>query len=399
MDVGQRIAPAGLGDEGDDRGEQQDRLQPFAQQDHERGGECRGGREFARFKSGLRSGEQRIGARDALLERVGRRAIGDRTAHRQHFALDLEPERLVEVVERILDQLEALEVGGDREIARRGPVAAAIGDQALAEFRARVGDRRGFGGLERLGMRAQVGLREFRLRAVATPDLVRRVAGQARQIGERGARLAVAPGILALLPARRRCAEVGDVERKRPAPVFAELREGRHGSAGDAQCDRVVEAVQAAFRHARGVVEIRRRGIEVFRGGTVAAALGAVAGGAIRGVERGPAPDIRSAARRDLQSIGADERPAQRRRGFSHCFWRRLVGDEFHEPAGIGDERILRRVCRQHLQPLLRLSGELRHFLVFVGALDPAAFDRPCVVHADVVKKVNDALCAVLGKH
>ena len=60
MHVGQRVAPPGLGDEGDDRGEQQDRLESFAQEDDQRTRERGAGRKLAGGKLVLGRCEQAV---------------------------------------------------------------------------------------------------------------------------------------------------------------------------------------------------------------------------------------------------------------------------------------------------------------------------------------------------
>jgi hypothetical protein len=62
-------------------------------------------------------------------------------AQRHHLALHLHAQRRVDVVEAAFDQLEALEVSGDRGLARSLLVAAGMQLRALVELGAREGQR------------------------------------------------------------------------------------------------------------------------------------------------------------------------------------------------------------------------------------------------------------------
>ena len=88
-------------------------------------------------------------------------------AIRHHLALDPGAQFRVDAVEAGLDQLEAFEIGGQRELHRGRAVAAAMRGETLAQRLHREVDRRRSHRRERLGMRAQPPLRLRGVRAEA----------------------------------------------------------------------------------------------------------------------------------------------------------------------------------------------------------------------------------------
>ena len=107
-----------------------------------------------------------------------------------------------------------------------------------------------------------------------------RSAGSARQIG------------LALLGERVRIGEAAGMESERPAILGRQAGEARHRRAFEPLADHLVEAEQAALAGAGAVGEGDRRRIELARRRGVGEAGGAVAGGAILGIERGAAGEV-----------------------------------------------------------------------------------------------------------
>src|SRR5262245_36746624 len=142
-------------------------------------------------------------------------------------------------------------------------------------------------------MGAQVVLYSRGAFSIARRNLCRGQGGHIGEVRKRLLRLARTPAALALADSLWRHAQIGGVKSERPAIVLGELLEGSHRRARDPERDRAVQAVDAASRHAFGVVEIRGSRIEAFRRRSVAPAFGTVAGSAGTRIERLAAREIR----------------------------------------------------------------------------------------------------------
>jgi hypothetical protein len=79
-------------------------------------------------------------------------------AQRHHLALDLDAQRRVDVVERPFDQLEAFEIGADRQLPCGFAMPCAYARSGFAQFRTSELQRRGRCGLQRGGILRQIGL-------------------------------------------------------------------------------------------------------------------------------------------------------------------------------------------------------------------------------------------------
>ena len=116
----------GLGREGEDRRQDEDRLESFAQQDQERAREGGGRRQVAGTQRPFGGGEEGVDRAHLVRDRGGRIAALDRRAQLEHAPLDLAREPGVGVREARLGQLESLEIAPDRRVARRRPVALRV---------------------------------------------------------------------------------------------------------------------------------------------------------------------------------------------------------------------------------------------------------------------------------
>ena len=231
-----------------------------------------------------------------------------------------------------------------------------------------------------------------RVGTVLRVHLPRALRDDARQIRE------------GLLPPRRlpelgaaprvpvRLAEVGHVERERPALLVGEPAKARHARSADAERDGAVEAVDASLRHALAIVEIGGRRIEALACRPVAPPLGAVAQGALRGVERARLREIGRPLGRHLDAIRLDHRPPEPRRQRGHVIPGPLVLHQPDQPIGVGRERRPLRPRLELPDQAPGLHDELHLLVVFPLVQDLSVLDRPGVVHPHVVQHVQDDL-------
>ncbi|GIX28506.1 MAG: hypothetical protein KatS3mg123_2387 [Burkholderiales bacterium] len=143
VDVLEEIAPLGLHQEGDHGGQHQDRFQPFPQQDDEGGHRRRRGREHRRRRAALaaRASSASIAAALRSTSATGR-ARAQEAAVGHHGGFHFDPQIPCHRVKTRLGELEALEIGGDRQPLGPGPVAAPVGVHAFREQPAALGDGR-----------------------------------------------------------------------------------------------------------------------------------------------------------------------------------------------------------------------------------------------------------------
>jgi hypothetical protein len=185
------------------------------------------------------------------------------------------------------------------------------------------------------------------------------------------------------------------VEGERPALVIGEPAKARHGRSADAERDGAVEAVDASLRHALAIVEIGGRRVEALSCRPVAPPLGAVAQGALRGVEGARLHEIGRPFGSHLDAIRLDDRPSDARRQRGHIIPGPLVLHEPDQPIGVGHDRRPLRPRLEQSDQAPGLHDELHLLVVFPLAQDLAVLDGPRVVHAHVVQHVQDDLRAV----
>ncbi|MNZ65647.1 hypothetical protein D3C78_838450 [compost metagenome] len=287
MHATHRAFLAGLAQEGEDRGEYQDRFHAFAQQDQQRREEADGfaQRVAAQCLGGIR--QFRLGQLQLLRRLRFRQAVAQRLAVGHELLLGGLAQVGIDVVEGAFHQLEAFQVGRHGQVVGLVVVARAVDGEALVQGRGGVVDqlrrtallqrRMGTQGTEALGSRIAVTLGDFR-----------RGLG-----GQRGQRVG-----MGLVGFRLGRAEAGDVGSHVPALTLVELvGEGRHVGAGNAQHDHVAQVVEAQMVKTRTVGKIGRRRLQTDAGRTVALAGVAVADRALLRVDR------RSAGR-----VGSDRR-------------------------------------------------------------------------------------------
>jgi hypothetical protein len=212
--VRERVAPSGLDEERDDRGDHEQRLDPFAQQDQERACEDRPRRQARSGERVARLGEERLNLRLLPRHVRSRRAVAHQRAERHHLALGGAHEPGVDVQQARLDQLEALEIGLDREPLRGAAIASSVGGKALGELRGGDVERRRPRGGERLGMGEEIRPDRHGGLAEAVADLVGGQRRDVREIGEGRTRRFRPPRGRALRARVGRGPEARDQERE-----------------------------------------------------------------------------------------------------------------------------------------------------------------------------------------
>ena len=141
VDRADHLGPVGLAKEGEHGDDDQQRLQPFAKKDGEGAEEGRGGAALVGRQGALGLVEQGVDRRDPLAHLGGVPAAGDGGAKLGHGPLDPGHQPGVAGGEHRLDRLEAVEIGGKRQLGGALAVAFLISGEALA--RAARGRRRG----------------------------------------------------------------------------------------------------------------------------------------------------------------------------------------------------------------------------------------------------------------
>jgi hypothetical protein len=260
-------------------------------------------------------------------------------------------QRLVEQPQRVLRELEAVEVGGERGGDGGIDLAALVEIEARADALARERDRARLALVDQPRIDAQVGECRGRLVAVLRRDL--RGAASAYR-GVRREDLAHAARIPDGGAARDGCriraplrGEVGE----RPAVGFRDLGVRTHRRSRHAERERVVQPVDAALALPRRVVEIRGRGVHALGERAVAAPVHAVASGAVLGEEQLGAREIGCAPRAEAHAVGGDDGVAQATCRRRDRFGIRLRRDQPGERHRHLAEALALRARRQLLQP------------------------------------------------
>ena len=265
--VGEDVAPAGADQERDDRRHDQERLEPLAREDDERAGEGRARGEPRLVEPLSRLVEHGVDPGRLPFDLDRRRARRDRPAQPRELSLGAAAQVAIERVERGLDQLEALEVGGDGQTLCVGAAAVTIGGEALGEQPLAEGDRRLAPRVDQRGPRAEEREHGGALVTVLGFRLARGRRHDAREVGKGRLRLATLPQRLAAGRLGRIRREAAHPEGERPSLRVGQRAEARHPGAVDAERDRAVEAVHAALVHSRPVGEVARRRVHARRPG------------------------------------------------------------------------------------------------------------------------------------
>ena len=287
-----RLLLSGVTQEGENRRQHQNRLQPLAQQNQQAGEEaqavvhgaidqqCSG---LVQLDLGLFQRLRRHTEAGTILQRlpIGHQgALGGLALHG------------IEVVESAFDQFETFQIGADGEVISLLAIALAISLQATLQGGAGVADQL--------------------LRAALLQQRMRALSAERGDIATGGSNFGRrAPGQLAhgkaCLALRRSGGKAGDVTRQIPALTLVELiGESRHIGAFDAQTQGVVEVIEAEAIHARRIAQIGRRRLQADAGRPVAQPGVAMAHRALLGVKRRTALRIRRQDRRqaDLIELG-----------------------------------------------------------------------------------------------
>ena len=134
MHIRKHIGALRFAEKGDHRHHDQQGFQPLAQEDRERAHEARRVAGLIGRKGASGVGEQSVQCLDLASHFGDGRVSADRAAHLAHGRFDAQHEGVVARRQRRFDRLEAVEIGGEREIGRLALVARLIGRQTFAEL-------------------------------------------------------------------------------------------------------------------------------------------------------------------------------------------------------------------------------------------------------------------------
>ena len=261
----------------------------------------------------------------------------------------------------------------------------------MREQVARDGERLGVAALHhRFGVGAQEGgERGGALRADLLRERVRGEAGQGLDIGDaRAQRRIAAPERFALPRERVGIGEAADGEGERPAVLRRQLRPALHRRAFEPLADHLVEAEQAAMAGAVAVGEGDRVRIELARGRGVGKAGGAVAGGAILGIEPGAAGEIGRLLRRERDRIGAEQPPGEAVGAPLDLVGRDVRRDRGRELLRLGDQGGALRIGGQGGDALGDRAGKFAHLGELAGADDAAVgADRAAIIDRHIIEQ------------
>ena len=337
--------------------------------------------------SGL--GEQFVQRLDLASQFGDGRVSADRAAHLAHGGFDAQHEGVVARRQRRFDRLEAVEIGGEREIRRLAFVARLIGRQTFAQLLACYVERaRGLLD-DGLGMPPQISGQGVSLGGPhGDGQGGRRDLGQGLEIRKAGAhRRILVPELLAGGGPLLSEGEASDVEGQVPLLVGRQMGEARHRRAVETLIDDLIQAERTALPRPIEICKGDGRRVEIGRQRPVAAARRAVAGGAVLRVERRPSGKIRRPDGRQGCRIGDKQLSGQSMRLTGHDRGILLGGDRSFKRPGLADQPRLSRMDREGCDPFAHLGRELIHLRVFGRAYDLAVLDRSAVVHREIVEK------------
>ena len=374
--------------EGEQGGDDQQRLQTLTEQDEETRREGGGGAQAVAAERVLGGGQAVAGLGHSGVHRGGLFTLFDRLAHRHETALGGAHQVAVHRRKLLLDHLEAVQIGRQRRGAGRRPVAVGVQAGRLAQLGVTDFDK------------AVLAEQRFRITAQIAhgldrrlTDLVAHVRGSLADHRVQGhirfqARRA-AQGLLAgvgLLIGHRLAAHV---ERQRPALRVAELVVvGGHAGAVHTAGDSGVEPQHGAAHVAGALMEIGGRRLQRRAGGAVATPFVTVAGGAVGLVQLRGLLHIRRGFGNHRQAVHRHQGAADFLRQFLNARLRRLVVDGGFQLLRLVGQPLLAFHVVQGGDALAQQAGELVHFGVFRLADDLAVLHRVNVVRADVLHQL-----------
>ena len=287
MDVFQHVTALGAAEEADHGDHDQQRLQPFAEQDREGPKEGGDGARLVRCERVLGLHEQRVETRDQRLKLGGRHAAADPAAQLGHRLLHRDHDLSVARGEQALDRLEAFKIGVERQLLRTAAVAGAIGfeaalEQLASDVQAAGSGRSRDGG--RIG--AQIGDHGRGTLLTDVPsERRRRKPGKGREVRNPGAQRGVAlPHLPSRLRERSGICKAAGMECECPAVRLRQVGEALHRRALEPLVDHLIEGKGAPLASAAAIGEIDRRRLESPRERSVAGAARSMAGGAVLGI-------------------------------------------------------------------------------------------------------------------
>ena len=375
--------------EGEQGGDDQQRLQALAEQNKEARRERGGGAQAVAAERVLGGGQAVAGLGHSGVHRGGCLALFDRLAHRHETALGGAHQVAVHRRKLLLDHLEAVQVGRQRGGAGRRPVAVRVQAGRLAQLGVTDFDKPVLAE-QRFGITAQVAHGLDRRRADLVAHVRRGLADHGVQghIGFQARR--AAQGLFAgagFLVGHRLAAHV---ERQSPALRVAELVVvGGHAGAVHTAGDGGVEPQHGAAHVAGALMEIGGGRLQCRAGGAVAAPLVAVAGGTMGLVKLLGLGHVRRGLGNHRQTVHRHQGAADFLRQRLNARFRRLVVDGGLQLLRLVGQPLLAFHVFQGGDALAQQAGELVHLGVFRLADDFTVLHRVNVVRADVLHQLH----------
>ena len=398
MHHGQRVAPVGFFQEGDHRYDDQQGFRTFAQQDGQRANKHAHRVVVGAAECILRLDHARLQLFFSLA-RLGEISGRNSCAVSAHVLFDCGQQRLVPDRQRRLYRLEPVQIGRQRQARGAGLVTLFQRGQTLAQARRGQGQA-GAAGLVK-GLRAAAQVSQHRGGLLRRQCFRQRGFGRLRQRRKRRECRAQrrvgfplrGPGCPLLLAERQR----GSEKAQRPTVGVAQRGERRHGRARHAAADGLVQREQAAFARAFAVRKSDWRRAELRCKRPVAPALRAVAGRALRLVQRLSLLQAGRLGRRHRHRIGGEQRAGQAAGPLGHVHRRGLVADCSLQRGGLLQQHGFLSPVRQRGELLLGCLREFLHLFIFVRFLHLAVSHGAAVVDGKIVQQLPDLLGAVFG--
>ena len=380
------FAPVGLAQEGEHGGQHQHRLQPLAQQNEKRAGEGQLGVQIACRERRLDPVQRRQQVGVQLPDIRLWPGSAQRLPVRQHARLDVQSQRRVDRLHRLLQWLKAVQIRRQRLPVGARAVTRLVAAQTFREQAPHQGQR--FAAIVAQRLRRTAQIRQYGAGRWFA-DLIRHRTGQRRQVRERLPAAAVLPGRLACTARVGVMAQAADVKSQRPAVLFGQGCEAGHAGAAHAIADGVVEHGQALGVLTQRIVEVARRWVQGLPGRAIATAFGAMAAGALRRVDMRRRRQVGCALRGKAQLVKLGNAGLELRRQAGHLRGRCLAQNGAAQGGGLRDQPVVPRLLRQLAHQLHRAGGELQHLRELGVIRHGAIHDRATVIDADVIEQVH----------
>ena len=381
----------GLAGEGQQRGDDQQRLQPFPEQDEETGGEGGGGAQAITTEDVLRFLQTGAGLSHPVTDFRFRQATLDAFAHGHEAAFDAPHDSRIHGGELLLDHFEAVQVGGQRGGAGGTGIAGGVGLLGFRQFTVTDLDEAVLAE-QRLGLGTQVAGGVIGLVTQLIAHVFRRL-GDHRVQGQSGFQLLlVIDGGLAAGGHVRGHRHAADIEGQRPAVGFTQgLFIGGHAGAFHTAGDGGVQTQQGTAFITGQFMEIGGRRLQRGTSGAITAPIRAVTQGTGALINlRGPR-HIRRRLGHHRDAVDVHQGTAYGLGQGFHLGLRRLVGHRLLQGGGLLQQGVPAFHIVQLTDPFMQQTGELFHLHVFFVADDGAVLHRIDVVGADVFHQLHQS--------